>query len=364
MKPSLLLLALALVACAPSARPIAATPKPEVPKVEAPTREAPKLAETFPTFHVVARGYPGNDARPSRMALCPVENAVFVCGGDRLIRLKDRDLVADDALLAGLPLDPHGRVAGTIDDASGSWPDDAWVRLALPHHDPGYAYYRYQGSQGAGWKHVFTPPAGPHSAMYEVSLVRRGDRPLFAVSDYERPTKYFAPLGGDTPKGSQAQGVVLSKQHGLLHFGLDAMLKPVLRRKLANGKLTPVAVPDVMFFFLTTVGDDVIGYGGDDRSSYLGRFDGAAFQPMDTTGILESVQEYRRFGDTDWVVTARALHRRPANGAFTRWELPAGTRRVWLQADDDVWLARTGDHHEGELLRTFAPTRVAVFERD
>src|SRR5262245_27182297 len=138
MSARALILALFVVGCAH--KPVAVAPKAARPTVTTPKLAVTTPPEIFPTFHDVARGFPGSLERPSRMELCPIDNAIFVCGGDRMIMLKGRDLVADDMLAVGLPHDEHGRIDGWVDDISGHFPDDAWLRL---QHDHGVREFSY-----------------------------------------------------------------------------------------------------------------------------------------------------------------------------------------------------------------------------
>lgn len=325
---------------------------------------APVASTPEVRFHEVARGF-GRPNALSRMRLCPVGERTFLCGGRELPVLRDRDLVPDPELEAGLPRAADGRLAGAVTMVTGRFPANAWLTL----HDDDDASQVFRWS-GRAWTRV-----GAAHDDFRVEVVLLDGRPLIVRRNQGKPISIVAPLGGTVPSPSDAPDF---NSNDL--FGDDLVATPrgelFVRRHgfeeeetewFAHGAQQPQVVADpsgVQLLGLASSGDEVMAFGVRAEQPYLARFDGGAWRPLEVTGIRGAIRSYASAAGETWALADGAF-RKSADG---RWrEIPRPARKspwdaaVFVTGPGDVWLLMQGDD-AGILERTIAPVHGARFE--
>lgn len=325
---------------------------------------APAASTPEVRFHEIARGF----ARPnalSRMRLCPVGERTFLCGGRELPVLRDRDLVTDPTLEAGLPRAADGRLAGAVTTVTGTFPANAW--LTLRDDDDASQVFRWSGQ---AWTSV-----GAAHDDFRVDVVLRDGRPLVVRRNQNHPISIVAPLGGPVPSPSDAHDFNSSDL-----FGDDLVAAPrgelfVRRHGLeeeetewfAPGAQHPQIVadpPGVQLLGLASSGEEVVAFGVRAEQPYLARFDGGAWRPLGITGLRGAIRGYASAHGETWALADGAF-RKSADGRWREVSRPARKSpwdaAVFATGPGDVWLLMQGD--EGGILeRTIGPVHRARFD--
>lgn len=340
-----LLVTLLLSGCAPSAI--------SVPPIAPKKTSAP--ARAFEArLHVVARGWPGGNVLRTRMTLCPIDGAVFVCGGySSLPALRGDEVVEDPALMRGITLQANSMSAPWIGAITGSWPTDAWLRVDSMENE--HTFYRWRTDR---WVQ-FSSVQASHAA-----LMPRAGSPLQITRDFteEGPAwiKLEAPLGGHlpdpyTPSWHSSRDTDIAEL-GAEVFVLDhGFPQAVVRFGAFTTKIT--AGEETSFNGLTNAVGKIVAFGANDGHPLIERLDGDRLLTIDASGLPAPVDDYASDARNEWAVVNGALYFRRDGGAFRALETGVRVERVWSTGEDDAWVFGTLGK-EGVLLRTTAPSRL------
>ncbi len=150
---------------APGNRAVTA-PRPSVPVVAdaAPTGPGNDMAlphvsdaplDQAPALALVGWGRRQLGVRLRQTYACKIEGPPFLCGGSRVVALRDGAFRPSPEFETGLPLDADGTPRGMVSAMHGRWPDDAWL-VADETNDnaqPREVEVLYHW-QGATWRRV------------------------------------------------------------------------------------------------------------------------------------------------------------------------------------------------------------------
>ena len=259
----------------------------------------------------------------SQFLLCPVDGAVFACGGDAPVILRDDGFVADAALATGLPGD---RLVYTM---TGRWPDAMWLLYAAP--DMGnwsFAVYRWKTNR---WVRVLDVPAGSTVLYVQVVAWRGG---AFAyVSDFLNPHRTSMvrlegtgalPSLAPSPPGTNREecdpggpGLIprvrlISTANGDL-YGFGEACPPALRTVVE--RWTHGAKPEVIRVPIrgcdapevTTVGAGIAALGwcgepDEHHTPFVTVFDGSTWAEVDVPQVKGRALGYARNEGGEWLV--------------------------------------------------------------
>jgi hypothetical protein len=328
-----LLIAVFLLGCAtPTPLPVTITPKHQ----PAPFR---------PTFHVIARGYPQTLKHPTWMRLCPIDGAVFICGSATLPWLRGTEVEIDPALQKGLSFDQTW-----IKAAYGSWPGNAWLRVAGLNAQ--HEFYRYH--DGA-W-HLELTVSGEHSC-----LVPRPGGPLVITRETfdQKKISFAAPFGGAVPDDLPLDAVALLSDGDVAVSPEETFVLDAWRILRVGASITQLALPEDLFFYgLRRARGALVAFGERDGGApVLQRFADERWSTMNTAGVSSGIHDYASDSRNEWVIADDKLHHRRDDEPFRVVDLAVKPLQVWSANDDDAWVVGT-DGKEGVLLRTIPSTTI------
>jgi hypothetical protein len=359
-----------------------------------PLPSPPTAAVAEPPLHVVAEGWEGGPEIGSQFELCPVEGAVFACGGVSPDILRDQGFVRDPSLATGLPGD---RIVYKM---VGRWPDATWLVYASP--DSGnwsFAVYRWNATQ---WVRVLDVPQGSTSLWVQVAAWHGG---AFArVRDPEHPGRSSlvrleggpVPSFASSPPGASREGcdpgpglipdlALWAATNGELYGSGRACppsLDPLVER------WTSGATPEILHIpshgcsvpGLSATGAGVAAYGwcGEDpHTPYVIAFDGQTWADVAVPQVPGAADDYARNDEGEWLLVSRPggsdtdqlMRRRPAGEwepvtlpASLFYDDPSGVRPQRVQTvGSDAWITghiEHGDRDAAVVFRTRAVEHV------
>jgi hypothetical protein len=356
-----------------------------------PPSPSPAAAAPEPPLHVVAEGWEGGPEVGSQFELCPVEGAVFACGGVAPDILRDEGFVRDPSLAAGLPGD---RFVYTM---VGHWPDATWLVDASPDSgNRSFAVYRWEA---ATWVRVLDVPQGSTSLWMQVAAwhggafarVRDPDNPgrssLVRLEGGPVPSFASSPPGASREKCDQGPGLIpdvalWTATNGDLYGSGRACppsFDPLVER------WTTSTTPEILHIpthgcsvpGLSAVGAGVAAYGwcGEAlHTPYVTVFDGQSWADVAVPEVAGTADDYARNDEGEWLLVSRPdgnaagqLMRRRRGAEWEPVTLPAslfyddpkGVRpeRV-LTVGSDAWITGHIEHGDGEAAVVFRTRAV------
>ena len=336
-----LLLAGLLFGCASSTVRRPGSPQPPPTETEA--------GAIAPRLHLVARGTVDGEVLPTNMTLCPIEGAVFVCGGTTLPIVRDRDIVVDSNMVRGLVLD-----RAWIGAVMGRWPDAAWLRVdeIWNHH----TFYRWTVDR---WEPVLPTVQVEHAA-----LIPRRSGPLEVLrrGPAESWIEFAAPYGGTLPTSFQTDCFHLGDDD-FVAFDDDVV---ILQQSLSTSRLRRVGaitteIPVIEgshYRAIKRYRDHLVAVGDRNEQAVVDMRVGTSWVTVDLTA-LGSIGDYARDEDAEWATTFESVVVRSGGTRVRRIALPGvNAERVWLPPGDGAWVMGKRDG-ETLLFHTTAPSRVA-----
>ncbi len=284
---------------------------------------APDAGSESP-LHLVAEGWEGGPEMGSQFTLCPVDGAVFACGGDRPTILRDEGFVIDPSLAVGLPGDRF------VYRMVGRWPEATWlVYASVGMGNWEFAVYRWRATR---WVRVLDVPQGSVALGVQTIAWRGGafarvtdsfdfpSHPRMVRLDGTGPLPAFASSPQGTNRAECRPGIGLLPEARLVStaggdlyaFGpaCPSSLDPVVER-WTQGRQPEVvhvpahgcSVPDV-----TPVGAGLAAYGWcgepDHETPFVTVFDGASWVEVDPPRMTGRARDYARNDDSEWLIVA------------------------------------------------------------
>ena len=278
----------------------------------------------------------------SRLRMCSVRGATFLCGRPRVFRLGDGQFVRDVALEAGLARtrDDPDSLRGFVTDIVGSWPDDAW--LVSDEYDLGSlprVVYHWSGKR---WV-AATPPIHVYDETFDLlpwgrngalRLSSRGDPQrlvAIGIGSAAAASMPVVPYRG-CHKVSWVQDAKPDGAGGAFAFvTYDCGSSRSAFEHWASPAATPVVLADVpeenefhpMHAFFAASPTDVALYGiAREGGAYLQHFDGRSWESTPLPGAPVSITSYARSADEEWLVTYDGF---------------AGPTRLWRRSASSDW---------------------------
>jgi hypothetical protein len=350
----------------------------------APNRPRPRgeTPEVASPLHAWAIDHHLDSKLGSRMDLCPVRGAVFLCGRPGVYRKNGEQFIHDVDAEAGLAHNADGTVHGFVTQVLGRWPDDAWL-VSDAYGIPPYPRTVYHWS-GERWT-VAAPDIG--LAVVGVLPWRRGGA-LVVEDESPNPLKSW---GIGASKGSSLSiAPAAGRRHamGLRPTFLDdgAVLaavrfddsQPVYAvERWAGPSAAPSVVrvppPDVTIEGVFAPSSNDVAVFGETESGeeYIEHFDGTAWTRVEPPPGYGSMQRYARAGDTEWALSLvngvkHCVWSREPSGAWQAETMPKGLQPedLWATGDGTVWILASGQVDRGGagsygalLLSTAVPQR-------
>ena len=351
-----------------------------------PPAKATEVAE--PPLHVVAEGWEGGPEMGSQFELCPVEGAVFACGGEVPDILRDEGFVHDPSLAAGLP---GGRFVYTM---VGRWPDATWLIYASP--DSGnwsFAVYRWKADR---WVRVLDVPQGSVSLWMQIAAWRGGafarihdpDNPgrssLVRLEGGQVPSFASSPPGASREGCDRGRGLIpdlalWATTNGDLYgsgHACPTSLGPLVERWTSSTTPEILQIPShgCSVPGLSAISAGVAAYGWCGATPYVTVFDGQAWTDVAVPQVAGAAADYARNDEGEWLLVSRPdskdgdrLMRRRAGGEWEAITLPAslfyddprGVRPERVQTvGSDAWITGRIDRRDGDAAVVFRTRAV------
>jgi len=319
---------------------------------EAPVRRLGPRSDSAPAtprFHLVARGWVEGPATPTRMTLCPIDGAVFICGGQSLPMVRGDSIVVDRAMIRELALD--GSWIGAI---TGSWPAATWLRVddVQNHH----TFYQWSVDR---WDRLGVVQAS-HAA-----LVPRGSGPLLIArhAPGEGRIAFAAPFGGTAPEPFETEFFhVTDDDFALVDDDVFVLERRVFTSRLHRVGAFTTDIPVIdgsQYQLIRRAGRDLVALGARSDTPVIDVLTAGGWSSVDLAG-LPGASDYARDSGSEWIATGERLFVRRANSGLTPVALSGiAAERVWITSDGQTWVLGTRDN-EAVLLRTSAPSSVAT----